>query len=55
MVAAVMEKVSQDAKVIGDILIRGNEAGVATDYFRAAHNMREWADAERPENVEIPA
>jgi hypothetical protein len=50
-----MEKVSQDAKVIGDILIRGNEAGVATDYFRAAHNMREWADAERPENVEIPA
>jgi hypothetical protein len=50
-----LEKASQEAKAIGDVLITGNEAGVAADYVRAAQNIREWADAERPENIEIPA
>ena len=48
-----LEKASQEAKAIGDILITGNEVGVSPDYVRAAHNISEWAASERPENARV--
>ncbi len=46
-----LEKASPEARVIGDIVITHDEKGASPDVVRAARNIMEWAEEEKPKRA----